>query len=213
MAHARHGLVEQHHLGVESEGGGDFQRALAPIGHLHRRDVGEFRQAHILQQRHGARVEGLKHALGAPEVEIVAALALQGHAHILHAREMGKDRRNLEGAHQSEPRHISRRHGRDVRPPVGDGAARGLQELGQQVEAGGFARPIGADERVDGAPAHAQVHIPHSREAREFLRQPLRFEDDVLRHASRPLRSARHALSGKLSIPAGNTSAMQSSGA
>jgi hypothetical protein len=38
-------------------------------------------------------------------------------------------------------------------------ARRGLQELGQQVEDRGLARAVGADQRVDGAPADLQVHV------------------------------------------------------
>src|SRR4051794_22043212 len=37
MAHARHRLVQQHHFGIERQRGGDLQRALAAIGHFHRR--------------------------------------------------------------------------------------------------------------------------------------------------------------------------------
>src|SRR6478609_9403995 len=42
MAHAGHRLVEQHHLRIERQRGGDFQRALAAIGHLDRGGRGEF---------------------------------------------------------------------------------------------------------------------------------------------------------------------------
>ena len=53
VAHAGHRLVEQHHLRIERQRGGDLQRALAAIGHLDRRRVGEFAQADIVEQFDG----------------------------------------------------------------------------------------------------------------------------------------------------------------
>ena len=69
VAHARHRLVEQHHLGVERQRRRDLQRALAPIGHFDRRRIGKLAQADVVQQFMGAAVEAVEHALGAPEIE------------------------------------------------------------------------------------------------------------------------------------------------
>src|SRR5437868_9111670 len=68
MAHAGHRLVEQHHLRVERQGGCDFERALAAIGHLDGGRIGELAQAHIVQQFERAAVEAVEYRFGAPEI-------------------------------------------------------------------------------------------------------------------------------------------------
>src|SRR6266567_6377183 len=49
VTHAGHRLVQQHHLRIERERGRDLKRALAPIGHLDRRRVGELAETHTVQ--------------------------------------------------------------------------------------------------------------------------------------------------------------------
>src|SRR5689334_6237534 len=56
MTHAGHRLVKQHHFGIERQRGRDLQRPLAAVGHLHRRRVGEFAQAHVVEQLERLRV-------------------------------------------------------------------------------------------------------------------------------------------------------------
>ncbi len=41
VPHALGGFVEEQHFGLQGQGGGDLQRALAAIGQLHRLQVGE----------------------------------------------------------------------------------------------------------------------------------------------------------------------------
>ena len=120
MTHAGHRLVQEHHLGIERQRGSDFERALAPIRHLDRGRAGEFVQAHIVQQFQRAAVEAVEHRLGAPEIEGVAMLALQRDPHVFQRSEMREDCRDLKRADQPEPRHIGRRHRRDVLSLVED---------------------------------------------------------------------------------------------
>ena len=63
MAHAGHRLIEQHHLGIERQRRCYFKGALAAIGHLYRRRVGELAQSDVVQKFTGAIVEAIKHAL------------------------------------------------------------------------------------------------------------------------------------------------------
>src|SRR5437588_2734199 len=67
MAHAGHRLVEQPHLRIKRQRGCDLERALAAIGHLDRGRIGEFAQAHIVQQLERAAVEAVEYRFGAPE--------------------------------------------------------------------------------------------------------------------------------------------------
>ena len=86
-------------------------------------------------------------------------LALQRDPHILQRRQMREYRRDLERADQPEARDVGRRHRRDVPPLVENGARGGLQELGQQVEARGFAGPVRTDQRVNAATADLKCDI------------------------------------------------------
>ena len=114
---------------------------------------------------------------------------------------MREDSRDLEAAHQAQPRDLRRPQPGDVPPLEPDGAARWLQELGQQVEAGRLASAVWADQGVDGARHHAQIHPVHRDEATELPRQPVRLENrgetrrlhgigSRFRHAGHP--SKRH---------------------
>jgi hypothetical protein len=68
---------------------------------------------------------------------------------------------------------------RDVAAIEQDLARGGHQEFGQQVEAGGFAGAVRADQRVDMAALDFQVHIIDSGKTLEFLRQVPRFQYDI----------------------------------
>ncbi len=82
-AHARGRLVEQHHLGLERQGGGDLERALTAVRQIRGLHVGVLGQPDFFEQLQRTRVQGLERGLGAPELERVAELALQSDAHIL----------------------------------------------------------------------------------------------------------------------------------
>ena len=126
-------------------------------------------------------VELSEQPLGAPEVERVAALSLERDAHVLEHREVREDRGDLEGAHEPHARDGRRPRAGDLTPFVEDLAARRRQEMREQVEAGGLAGAVRADERVDGAAPDPQVHLVHGHEALELARQLARLEKDVAR--------------------------------
>jgi len=78
MRHAGGGFIQQQHFGIERQGGGDFERALAAVGELDGQRLLVIGEADILQQFAGPVVEHREHAFGAPEIEAGAAGALQG---------------------------------------------------------------------------------------------------------------------------------------
>ena len=95
---------------------------------------------------------------------------------------------------------------RDVLAVVDDLAAGRDQELGEQVEEGGLAGAVGADQRVDLTAAHPQVDVAHRDEAVELLRQATRLDDEIVRGpAARRWRqsSLRHGVAQ--SIGSGDT--------
>src|SRR5262245_2067433 len=62
----------------------------------------------------------------------------------------------------------------------------GLEEAGQQVERGGLARAVGADEPEDLALGHRQVEAAHRLDAAEALGQPARLEQRARAHRTPP---------------------------
>jgi hypothetical protein len=183
-AHAGHGLVEQHHLGIERQRRRNLQRALAPVGELHRRDAGELGEADRLDEPERLGVEVAQHPFRAPEVEGVAPLALQRDPDVLQDRQMREYGGDLEGAHEAEAGDLGRSHRRDVAavvldPPPGRG-----QELSQEIEAGGLAGPVRADQGVNRPTPHSEGHPVDGGETLELLGQVRGRENDVAGHAT-----------------------------
>src|SRR3954470_17140550 len=157
VAHPGGGLVEQHQLRVERQGGGDLQGALAPVRELRRERVAEVAEAHRREQIPGARVEAAQDAVAAPEVEGPAPLALERDAHVLHGGQVREHGADLERADQALAGDVRGRVARDLLALVGDGAAGGRQEAGEQVETSGLARAVGPDQGVDGSALDPEI--------------------------------------------------------
>ena len=148
-------------------------------------DRGEVGKADSLDQRQRLAVERAQDRLGAPEIEGVAALPLQRDADVLEHRQVREDGRDLERAHEPEPGDVGRLQARDVAALVDDRALGRRQELGQEVEAGGLAGAVRADERMDRAAPDLEIDTVDRGEALELLGQALRRQDDVVGHESR----------------------------
>ena len=100
---------------------------------------------------------------------------------------MGEHGRDLEGADDSHARHFRRLRAGDVPALPGDGSPGRLEKLGEQVEAGGLAGPVRADQRMDRAASDTERDVLHGDEAAKLLRQPRRFENDLAGQPSLPL--------------------------
>src|SRR5262247_4032044 len=182
VAHARGGLVEEHHLGLEGEGRGDLQRPLASVGQLHGRRGVEAAQTHRLQELERPPVEAVQRALRAPEIEGATSAPLERDAYVLQHGQMREDGGDLERAHETLARDVGGTRARDVVPLEPDAAPGRSEEVGEQVETGGLARAVRPDEGVDAAPPHLKPHVPHGHETPEFLGEPLGFQDDIVGH-------------------------------
>jgi len=88
-----------------------------------------------------------------------------------------KYRGNLERANPAQPRHIGWRQRRDVTPVVDDPPIGGTQELGQEIEAGGLAGTIRADQRVNGPARDPQVDFADRHKAREIPSSDFAFRE------------------------------------
>src|SRR5207302_9313523 len=91
-------------------------------------------------------------------------------------------RRNLKRPDQPQPRDRGGAGARDLAPVVEDLAARRGKKVREQVEAGGLARAVGADERVDASAPDLEADVADGDEALELLPQAARFGTDVFRH-------------------------------
>ncbi|MCY1434300.1 hypothetical protein D9M71_503580 [compost metagenome] len=179
VAHALGRLVEQHHLRVQGQGGGQLQGALAAVGQFDGLARGEALQVDFFQQLHGALVEPVEAAGRLPEVERGAQRTLQGHAHVLQHAHVAEHGGYLERAHQALAGDLVGRQRADGLALVQHFAAGGRQEAGQQIEEGGFAGAIGADQGMDMPLLHLEIDRVHGGEAIELLGQTPGFEDDI----------------------------------
>ncbi len=166
-------------FGLERERGRDLQRPLAAVGELGCRCVGELAEADVIQQFPRAAVVAVEQGLGAPEVEAAAARALERHAHVLQRGQVAEHGRDLKAADEPEPCHRRRGEAGDVPPLEAHGAARGLEKLGEQVEAGGLAGAVRADQRVDRPRLHPQIDLVHGHEAAKLAGQSAGLQDGV----------------------------------
>src|SRR5208282_2941443 len=96
-------------------------------------------------------------ALGAPEIEGMAAPALQRDADVLEHGQMRKYRRDLKRAAQPQPRNIGRLERRNVAAIEHDAPARRRQELGEEIETRRLAGAVRPDQGVDAAARDLQV--------------------------------------------------------
>src|SRR5438034_5403072 len=100
---------------------------------------------------------------------------------------MRKYRRDLERTDQADTRHIGRRHRGNILPLVENPARRRLQKLGQEIEAGGLAGPVRANQGVNTAPPNLERDVANSKETREFLGQSVGFENELIGQTNFPL--------------------------
>src|SRR5687768_14183983 len=93
---------------------------------------------------------------------------------------MRKYRRDLERAHDAQPRDISRGHAGDVLTLVKDAAFGRRQEFGEEIEAGRLAGTVRTDKRMDGAARDAEVHAVHRDKTSKLLGEILCNKDRAI---------------------------------
>ena len=130
-------------------------------------------------------VELVQRALRLPEAERRTQLLLQCHTHVLQHAHVGEGGRDLERAHHAAAGDVGRLFAGDVVAVEQDLAAGRVKKLRQQVEAGGLAGTVGADQRMDRAATHLEVDVVDGYEALELLDESTRFQNVVRTHAAR----------------------------
>ena len=152
--HARRRLVQQKQGRVGTQGADDLQPALGAVGQgagLHIRHV---RHVEDGQQLQGPLVGHLLllPVLGGTEdaaPHVVVHLGVHAHLHVVFHREVVEQADVLEGPGDARPVDLGGVHAVGVFAVQQNGALGGLIDLGQQVEDGGFAGAVGADEAGD----------------------------------------------------------------
>ena len=110
----------------------------------------------------------------------VVHLVVQADHDVLQHRLVVEQADVLEGAGDAGPVDLGGGHAVDVLAVQQDGAVGGLVDLGQQVEDGGLAGAVGADEAGDLRAAQGNVEVVHGLEAAEGDAQVDALEDGRL---------------------------------
>src|SRR5262245_39976729 len=126
------------------------------------------------------------------------ALAVQPDQHILEHAVVLKDACTLERSDQAEAGDFVRFEAVQQGSAIADLASRGLEESGEDVESGGLAGAIRADQADDLAVANREVQIGNGDEPAEMHRH-VRDREDVL---ARSRLERRHCPSPGLELPA-----------
>ena len=110
----------------------------------------------------------------------------------------------LEGAHHPAGLHLVRVQAEQLLALVADRAAVRAQEAGDQVEHGGLARAVRADQPGDEARGHVERAVLHGLDAAEGLGHALHGEDGS-RHRAARARQAAERVRARPRMPSGRT--------
>ena len=162
--HAGGRFVERQQLGVGGQGAGDLQAALVTVGKTGGLIVGARLDADIRQQFMRPRFDGrfLGPRGGTPQHRTEHAgtgAYMAAYHHVLDHRQAGKQADVLEGAGNAALRDLVRLETGKRRAVEFETAAVERINTRQQVEQGGLAGAIGADEAVDFTARNGKIHL------------------------------------------------------
>ena len=170
-------LVEQQQLRPGRQGPGDLQLALGAVGEILRIVVGEGGELEDLEQLEGFALDGclaLKVATAAGDAveEAVAEAVVLGDADVVEHRHVGPQADVLEGARHAQGGDPVRFEAGGRSPADADGAGAWLVEAADQVEDGGLAGAVGADQPDHFTLIEAHVEIGYCAQPAELMGQP-----------------------------------------
>jgi len=115
---------------------------------------------------------------------------------------LGKDGRDLEGAHDPAQGDVGRFFPGDIEAVERDVTARRGEKLGQQVENSRLAGSVGSDQGMNMAPFDTQVYIAHGNKAAKLLGEVFGFKDMVSHRCTAPRSSIDQInLPSRYSVP------------
>ncbi len=169
LRHSGGGLVEQQHLRPGGERERDLEEPLLAVGELAGRPIAV--RAELQGDEDGVRLLdriAISRQVAPPRARRAAALT-HCERDRLERAQMGKQRVDLERAHQAALDAPFGRQRRDLLPFEKDRAAIGLQHAGDEIDQRGLAGAVGADQRVARALGQIELHLLHDRERAEPL--------------------------------------------
>ena len=179
--HARRGLIQQQQAGIRGQGADDLQPSLGPVGQ--RSGLGPRQILHVeqAQQLQCLLVLGLLLLPVGGQAEhagehAVLHLIVQADAHVVLHRHVVEKPNVLEGAGDAQLVGLDGVHAGGVLAVDHDGAHGGLVDLREQVEHGGLARAVGADQAGDLGLADDQIEVVHGLQAAELDAQVARLQ-------------------------------------
>ncbi len=108
----------------------------------------------------------------AQEVVVPAVVGQERGLHVLEGAEAAEDARDLEGPAEAAPAEILRSQAAHLLAPHVDLAGVVREVTGDQVEQGGLARAVGADDGSEVAGGHGEVDAVDGLDAAEVLLEP-----------------------------------------
>ena len=115
---------------------------------------------------------------------MILDLIVQADLHVVFHAQLVEEADVLKGTGDTGPVDLDGVHAVGVLAVHHDGAAGGLIDLGQQVENGGLARAVGADETGDLGAAHGEVEVVDGGEAAEVDAQMAAFQNGRFVHVA-----------------------------
>ena len=159
LVQAGHDLVQQHDVGFERQRARHFEPAPFAQGQVAGAHTCVVRETDRLQHRHGLVARGAQRAV---------AHECADH-HVLQRIQRDQRFGDLEGAPHAEPGPVMRRQLVDALAAQAHFARRRRKLPRQQVEKGGLAGTVGADDADDLALAHRQRDVVDGAQAKKML--------------------------------------------
>ena len=154
----------------------DFQQALLAVGQRRGRLVHDVEQMEARQVLRDLGIDVVAGAHPPPPVAAAAETFRHREPDGLERRQIGVELVDLEGARQAAQHPRMHRQIGDVAAFEQDAPGIGLEHAGQQVDDGGLAGAVRADQRVAGALFDLERKIAGDLEAAELLFQPSGFQ-------------------------------------
>ena len=164
--HAGRRLVEQQHLGLQSERDGQLDQPLAAIGQFRNGLVGDVGELEPRQQLHRLVDHVAARARGRDHVRRGADALGDRHIDVLQHREAAEQPVDLEGAGDAELDPFGLLDLRDVLALEQHLAGARRQHAGEQVDEGGLAGAVRADQRVPRALLQREGDVARGARAR-----------------------------------------------
>ena len=196
--HARGGLVEEQHVGFQSERDRDLHQALLAVGQVEDANARVLGEPERGEQLHALCAHILMNASRPQHPPRDAAALGHRERHVVEHGESAEEGVDLESPSQAELHALGLSRRRDVLSAEHDPAGGGGQQAGEHIDESGFPGAVRTDQGMARAPLQPEIDVVRHGERTEALAQAARFESGA---AHRLLRSFARAPSRMPRIP------------